>query len=68
MKGKIKKIMRERGFGFIAAEDGKEVFFHRSGLAGEEFNTMQEDMDVEFDIEDSPKGPRAVNVRAAKAA
>ena len=61
--GKIKKLIRERGFGFINATDGKEVFFHQSGLAeGTTFDALTGEEEVEFEIEDSPKGPRAINV------
>lgn len=63
MKGKIKKLIRDRGFGFIAAEDGKDVFFHRSALVGGDFDSLVEGTDVEFDLEMGPKGPGAVNVR-----
>lgn len=67
MKGKIKKLIKERGFGFINAEDGKEVFFHRSALEGTDFDTLEEGSSVEFNLERGPKGPRAVNVRMIKA-
>jgi CspA family cold shock protein len=63
--GKIKKLVRERGFGFIAGADGKEVFFHQSGLVNAQFDALNEGQDVEFDVEQSPKGPRAVNVKPA---
>ena len=63
MKGTIKKVIRQRGFGFIAAEDGKEIFFHRSALAGGDFDSLQEGASVEFDVEESPKGERAANVK-----
>ena len=66
MKGKIKKLIKERGFGFINAEDGKEVFFHRSSLEGTDFDALEEGSDVEFDLERGPKGPRAVNVKLVK--
>ena len=66
MKGTIKRLIRDRGFGFITAEDGKEVFFHRSALAGEDFDTLDEGTNVEFDLETGPKGPRATNVKAEK--
>jgi CspA family cold shock protein len=67
LKGRIKKIVRERGFGFISAEDGKEVFFHRSGLEGIEFDDIEEGDDIEFNSERGPKGLRAVNIRTLKA-
>lgn len=63
MKGEIKRIIRRRGFGFINAEDGQEVFFHRSALEGVDFESLEENDSVEFDVEKGPKGPRAVDVR-----
>ena len=63
LKGTIKKVIQQRGFGFITAEDGKEIFFHRSGLAGGDFDSLQEGVNVEFDIEEGPKGARAANVK-----
>lgn len=63
MKGKIKRLIQERGFGFISAEDGTEVFFHRSALQDINFDTLEEGNSVEFDLEKGYKGPRAVNVR-----
>jgi len=66
LKGKIKKLIRERGFGFINAEDGKEVFFHRSALEGTDFDALEEGSDVEFNLERGPKGPRAVNVKTVE--
>jgi cold shock protein len=64
--GTVKRIVADRGFGFIAAEDEKEYFFHRSGLdASLEFDRLVDGARVEFDVETSPKGPRAVRVRAA---
>ena len=61
--GKIKKLVRDRGFGFISDTDGREVFFHQSALVETTFTALQEDQAVEFDIEKSDKGPRAVNVK-----
>jgi len=60
--GKIKKIVRDRGFGFISDTDGREVFFHQSSLVGVEFDSLKEEQKVEFEIENSPKGPRAVSI------
>ena len=65
-KGKIKKIVRERGFGFIIDADGKEVFFHQSGLIDVSFDALNEGQEVAFEVEKSPKGPRAVNVSIQK--
>jgi len=67
LKGKIKRLIRGRGFGFISAEDGTEVFFHRSALEGMNFDTLEEGDSVEFDLEKGYRGPRAVNVRVIRA-
>jgi cold shock protein len=61
-KGKIKKIVRDRGFGFISDTDGREVFFHQSELVDATFNVLNEDQPVEFEIEKTDKGPRAIKV------
>ncbi len=65
-KGQIKKLIRDRGFGFIADTDGREVFFHQSSLTGVAFDALTGDEEVEFEVEDSPKGPSAVNVNVVK--
>jgi CspA family cold shock protein len=62
-EGKIKRIMRDRGFGFIAATDGREVFFHRSELQDIEFEDLGEGDSLEFDIIQGKKGPQAVKVK-----
>jgi CspA family cold shock protein len=64
--GKIKKLVRERGFGFISDTDGREVFFHQSSLVEVKFDALNEEQAVEFEVEQSPKGPRAINVRVTK--
>jgi CspA family cold shock protein len=56
-----------RGFGFISDTDGREVFFHQSGLVDIQLDALKEEQQVEFEIENSPKGPRAVNIRIVKA-
>jgi CspA family cold shock protein len=63
LKGKIKKLIRERGFGFISVEDGREVFFHRSALEEIDFDALEEGNSVEFNVERGPKGSQAVNIR-----
>ncbi|HEY4864571.1 MAG: cold shock domain-containing protein [Candidatus Dormibacteraeota bacterium] len=60
--GTIKKLVSERGFGFIQADDGKEYFFHRSGTEGD-FDGLRGGEMVTFEVEGSPKGPRAGRVR-----
>jgi cold shock protein len=64
--GTIKKLVSERGFGFITAEDGKDYFFHRSALAsGLDFDRLTGGEKVQFEIEQDPKGARARNVEPA---
>jgi CspA family cold shock protein len=63
-RGKIKKMVRDRGFGFIRGEDGKEVFFHRSGMAGSDYDNVAEGDTVEYVIQEGPRGARAEHVRA----
>lgn len=64
--GTIKKVISERGFGFIAAPDGKEYFFHRTGIASSvDFDRLVGGESVTFEIETGPKGARAVDVRTA---
>ena len=72
MQGTIKKVVRDRGFGFIHGDDGREIFFHRSSfhrssLQRLNFDTLMEGEKVEFDVEPGEKGPRAINVRASAA-
>ncbi len=67
-RGKIKKMVRDRGFGFIRGEDGKEVFFHRSGLNAAEYDSLSEGNDVEYVVQEGPRGARAENVKHAGAA
>ena len=64
--GTVKRVISERGFGFIGGEDGKEYFFHRNELAGSlDFDRLVGGEAVSFEVENSPKGPRAVKVNAA---
>lgn len=64
--GTIKRIVADRGFGFISAEDEKEYFFHRDALdAALDFDRLRGGEKVEFTIEQSPKGLRANSVRPA---
>jgi CspA family cold shock protein len=64
--GTIKKVVSDRGFGFIAAEDGKDYFFHRDGLDPSlDFDRLNGGEKVTFEVEASPRGPRATKVAAA---
>lgn len=67
MQGKVKRIVRDRGFGFIVTSERKEVFFHRNALQGVAFEELQEGATVEFEVEQSEKGSRATNVRQSAA-
>ncbi|MCH2186309.1 cold shock domain-containing protein [Myxococcota bacterium] len=58
-------MVRDRGFGFIRGEDGKEVFFHRSGLNAAEYDGLNEGDAVEYVVQEGPRGARAENVKAA---
>jgi CspA family cold shock protein len=62
-RGRIKKMVRDRGFGFIRGEDGKEVFFHRSGMAGSDYDSVAEGDAVEYVIQEGPRGARAEHVK-----
>ena len=64
--GTIKKVVADRGFGFITAVDAKEYFFHRNSLDSTlNFDQLVGGESVEFEIEQSDKGPRAARVHAA---
>ena len=60
MKGTVKFFNEMKGFGFIAGEDGKEYFVHKTGLA--EGVQLNENDAVTFDVEEGDRGPKAVNV------
>ena len=62
--GTIKKLMQDKGFGFIAAEDGGDYFFHQSGC-DTPFRDLREGQAVTFEKGQGAKGPRAENVRLA---
>jgi len=61
-KGKVKWFNNSKGYGFIAREDGPDVFVHYSAIRSEGYKTLDEGMEVEFEIKDGPKGPQAENV------
>lgn len=66
MKGSIKKLMSDKFFGFITPENGgKDIFFHANSLVGVQFTELREGDAVSFEVEDSEKGPNAVNVQRA---
>ena len=67
VKGRVKKLVPERGFGFVRGDDGKEVFFHRSGLGPNDYDALSEGDVVEYVVQEGPRGPRAENVRSIAA-
>jgi cold shock protein len=63
--GTVKKVVSDRGFGFITSSDEKDYFFHRDALDSSlSFDRLMGGENVEFEIEQSPKGPRASRVRS----
>ncbi len=64
--GIVKKLVAERGFGFITSDDGKDYFFHRSAVAPTlDFERLVGGERVQFEVEQDPKGARARNVEPA---
>ncbi len=61
-KGTVKWFNESKGFGFIAREDGEDVFVHHTSITGNGFKSLSEGQEVTFDVEKTPKGLRAVNV------
>ena len=62
-KGVIKKMMTDKGFGFIAREGSKDLFFHHSAVADRGFDDLREGDEVEYTEGEGPKGPAAESVR-----
>ncbi len=63
-KGTVKWFNEKKGFGFLSQEDGDDVFVHYSSIQSSGFKSLNEGQSVEFDVQDGPKGPQAVNVKA----
>ncbi len=61
--GKVKWFNAEKGYGFIERENGEDVFVHFSAIEMEGFKTLEQGMEVTFDIVEGTKGPQAANVR-----
>jgi cold shock protein len=62
-KGTVKWFDRKKGYGFILRENGQDIFVHYSSLQGDGFKSLNEGDNVEFDVEDGPKGKQANNVK-----
>ncbi len=63
-EGKIKKVIADKGFGFIEGDRG-DLFFHHSEVQGVTFEELREGQTVEYEVGRGPKGPRATSVRPA---
>jgi CspA family cold shock protein len=61
-EGKVKWFNEKKGFGFIEQDGGKDLFVHHTALTGEGFKTLAEGQRVRFEVEETPKGPKAKNV------
>jgi CspA family cold shock protein len=61
-QGTVKWFNDQKGFGFISATDGKDYFVHHSSILGTGFKTLKEGAQVQFEIENTDRGPRAVQV------
>jgi CspA family cold shock protein len=65
-KGTIKRLITDRGYGFIQTEEKEDIFFHITDLQGVAFDSLTEGQQVEFEITTTSRGPKAVSVRLAE--
>jgi cold shock protein len=63
LKGTVKRFSDEKGYGFIARDDGDDVFVHFTAIEGEGFRTLAPGQEVEFEIVEGPKGLQAASVK-----
>ncbi len=61
-KGRVKWFSNQKGYGFITTDTGSDVFVHHNSIQGNGFKTLDENQEVEFDVENTPKGDQAINV------
>lgn len=64
-QGTVKWFNDTKGFGFITGEDGNDVFVHYSSIQGDGFKSLAEGQAVSYEVENGPKGPKAINVHKA---
>ncbi|TET39653.1 MAG: cold shock domain-containing protein [Dehalococcoidia bacterium] len=64
-KGTIRRLIADRGYGFLKTEDGQDLFFHRNDLQGVAYESLTEGQEVEFEVTRTAKGMNAANVRLA---
>ncbi|MEX0866370.1 MAG: cold shock domain-containing protein [Pirellulales bacterium] len=62
-QGKVKRLISDKGFGFIEGDSGDDLFFHHSSLEGTTIEALREGQMVDYEVGRGPKGPRAENVR-----
>lgn len=63
--GTVKWFNNEKGYGFITGNDGKDIFVHFSGIVSKGYRTLEEGQKVTYSVEDSERGPKAVDVKVA---
>jgi len=61
-KGTVKWFNDQKGFGFIATDSGSDIFVHHTAIQGEGYKSLAEGQEVQFEVENGPKGEKAVNV------
>ena len=61
-EGTVKWFSEQKGYGFIEQDDGKDLFVHHTSISGTGFKSLTEGQRVRFEIEENPKGPKAINV------
>ncbi len=66
-RGKVKWFNDQKGYGFIEQDNGTDVFVHHTGILGEGFKTLAEGEEVEFEVTQGPKGPKAEKVKRVNA-
>ena len=62
VRGTVKWFSNQKGYGFITSESGKDVFVHHSAIQGDGYKTLNEGQEVEFEVQQGPKGEQATNV------
>ena len=63
--GTVKWFNNEKGYGFITGDDGKDIFVHFSGIVSKGYRTLEEGQKVTYSVEESERGPKAVDVKVA---
>jgi cold shock protein len=63
VKGTVKWFNEKKGYGFLSQENGNDVFVHYTSIKADGFKTLKEGDAVEFEVQDGPKGPQAINVK-----